>query len=255
MVNDLEIMGMDVWKFVDDLTMSEVVQKGLPSHIQEAVDSLSRQSFLHDFQLNEIKCKELRICFCKTSPTLDPVKVNGRPLEVVSSAKILGLNVSDDLKWNVHIAELVKKASSRLFSLKQLKRSAVAPSELVLFYVTCIRSILEYACPVFHRALPSYLSDDLERLQKRAMKVIYPLLSYTAALKESGLSTLHERREVISSKTFAAIKEDKSHKRHELLPKNTSGRYSLRNNRFFNLPKCKTERCKSSFIISHIFSQ
>ena len=135
------------------------------------------------------------------------VKVNGRSLEVVSSAKILGLNVSDDLKWNVHIAELVKKASSRLFSLKQLKRSAVAPSELILFYVTCIRSILEYACPVFHRALPSYLSDDLERLQKRAMKVIYPLLSYTAALKESGLSTLHERREVISLKTFTAIKK------------------------------------------------
>ena len=112
--------------------MSEIVQKALPSHIQEAVDSLSRQSSLHDFHLNEIKCKELRICFCKTSPTLDPVKVNGRPLEIVSSAKILGLNVSDDLKWNVHIAELVKKASSRLFSLKQLKRSAVALSELIL---------------------------------------------------------------------------------------------------------------------------
>ncbi|KAK2550309.1 hypothetical protein P5673_028999 [Acropora cervicornis] len=163
-------MGMDVWKFVDDLPMSEVVQKGLRSHIQEAVDSLSRQSFFHDFQLNEIKCKELRIRFCKTSPTLDPVKVNGRSLEVISSAKILGLNVSGDLKWNVHIAELVKKASLRLFSFKQLKRSAVAPSELILFYVTCIRSILEYACPVFHRAVPSYLSDDLERLQKRAMK-------------------------------------------------------------------------------------
>ena len=64
---------------------------------------------MHDFQPNEIKCKELRICFCKTSPTLDLVKVNGRSLELVSSAKILGLNVSDDLKWNVHIAELVKK--------------------------------------------------------------------------------------------------------------------------------------------------
>ena len=92
-------------------------------------------------RLNEIKCKELRICFCKTSPTLDPVKVNDRSLEVVSSAKILGLNISDDLKWNVHITELVKKASSRLLSLKQLKLSAVAPSELILFYVTFIRSI------------------------------------------------------------------------------------------------------------------
>ena len=143
-------MGMDVWKFVDDLTMSEVVQKGLPSHIPEAVDSLSRQSSLHNFQLNKMKCKELRICFRKTSPTLDPVKVNGCPLEIVSSAKILGLNVSDDLKWNVHIAEKqfqhCKKASSRLFSLNQQ-----SPSELILFYVTCISSIFEYGCPVFHQ--------------------------------------------------------------------------------------------------------
>lgn len=69
---------------------------------------------------------------------MDPVKVNGRPLEVVSSAKILGLNVSDDLKWNVHIAELVKKASSRLFSLKQLKRSAVPLVNL--FFSTLLAS-------------------------------------------------------------------------------------------------------------------
>ena len=68
------------------------------------------------------------------------------------------------------------------------------------------------------------------------------------------MTSLHERREFISLKTFAAIKEDKSHKLNELLPKNTTGRYSLRNNRpIFN--KCKTERCKSSFIISQIFSQ
>ena len=39
------------------------------------------------------------------------------------------------------------------------------------------RSILEYGSSVFHRALPSYLSEDQERLQKRAMKIIYPELS------------------------------------------------------------------------------
>ena len=44
----------------------------------------------------------------------------------------------------------------------------------MLFYITCIRSMLEYACPVFHRALPGYLREDLERLQKRALRIIYP---------------------------------------------------------------------------------
>jgi hypothetical protein len=37
--------------------------------------------------------------------------INNAPLEVVPHAKILGLNVSDNLKWNYHVSELVKNSS------------------------------------------------------------------------------------------------------------------------------------------------
>ena len=69
-----------------------------------------------------------------------------------------------------------------------LKKSYFATRELLLFYITCIRSILEYGSPVFHRTLPSYLSKDLERLQKHAMKIIYPELSYAKALEYKAVS-------------------------------------------------------------------
>ena len=105
--------------------------------------------------------------------------------------------------------ELVRKVSKSLYFLRQLKKSHVATRELFPFYITCIRSILEYGCPVFYRARgfglrptpeiptarkknlwypgkPSYQSEDLERLQKRTMKIIYPELSYKA-LELSGL--------------------------------------------------------------------
>ena len=82
------------------------------------------------------------------------------------------------------------------------------PAELILFYITCIRSILEYACPVFHRALPGYLSEDLERLQKRALRIIYPGMSCNQALEFSGLPTLFKRREEISSKLFNEVVGD-----------------------------------------------
>ena len=88
---------------------------------------------------------------------------------------------------------LVRKVSTRLYFLRQLKKSHVATRELLLFYITCIRSILEYGSPVFHRALPSYLSEDLERLG-RPMKIIYPELSYAKALELSRLLTLYDRR-------------------------------------------------------------
>ena len=73
--------------------------------------------------------------------------------QLVTSAKILGLNVSSDLKvlkWNSHIDSIVKKAKKRLYSLSQLKRSGLGTRELVKFFCTCIRPITD-ACPVCTR--------------------------------------------------------------------------------------------------------
>ena len=152
--------------------------------------------------------------------------------------------VPSDLKWNIHVNQLVKKVSSRLYCLRQLKRSAVAPKNLIIFYITCIRSLLEYACPVFHRALPGYLSDDLERLQRPALRIIFPSLSYSGAIVESGLTT---------QRTFNELANDNEHKLYHLLPIRSNSNYATRHQRKFNLPRVKTERCKNSFIISHIY--
>ena len=77
------------------------------------------------------------------------------------------------------------------------------------FYFTSralICSILEYRSPVFiqlYQVMISYLSEDQERLQKRAMKILYPELSYAKALELSGLLTLYHRRETNAAKLFA----------------------------------------------------
>jgi hypothetical protein len=64
------------------------------------------------FQLNSGKCKELRINFTKDPCRDEPVKVNDKHFEVVTSAKILGMTITDDLKWNVHVANILLKASN-----------------------------------------------------------------------------------------------------------------------------------------------
>ena len=66
------------------------------------------------------------INFNTNNPTsFDPVVVNGMPIDLVTSAKILGLNIFNDLKWNCHIDSIIKKAKKRLYSLSQLKRSGL----------------------------------------------------------------------------------------------------------------------------------
>ncbi len=180
--------------------------------------------------------------------------INGKPIDSVPHVKLLGRNISNDLKWNIHVDEIVRKVSTRLYFLRQLKRANVPIKELLLFYVTCLRPITEYACQVFHNGLPLYLVDDLERLQKRALRTIYPSLTYREALTASKLPTLYDRRDGLTKRLFNEISSNPNHKLYNLLPGRNSFTVNLRNKRSFNVPKCKTNRFKTSFICSNSIS-
>ena len=249
MINDIKINDSNIWKFVDDTTLDEIVGKNEESKVHTLIDDLTRQISESQFKLNETKCKELRIGFCKPRAMFDPIIVNGEMLEVVDSAKILGLTVSNNLKWNNHIDQIISKARKRLYFLSQLKRARVGTKELVLFFTTCIRPILEYASPVFHNGLTNYLSQDLERIQKRALRIILPWVSYEDALQSTGLRRLSHRRDGLSDKLFEEIVTDDSHKLYNLLPpRNETVNTTLRSSHRFNVA-FQTNRFKNSFII------
>ena len=108
-------------------------------------------------------------------------------LECVESAKLLGVTISNNLTWNMHIDQIIKKASKRMYFLIQFKRANVARHELILFYTSCIRSVMTYASPAFFYALPLYLKKDLENVEKRALSITCPGLAYRKALELSNI--------------------------------------------------------------------
>ncbi len=143
---------------------------------------------------------------------------------------------------------------SGLLFLKQLKRAKVNPKDMLLFYTTCISPVLECACSVFHHSLPQYLSNNIERLQKRALRIIYPDISYAEALVAAGISLLYERRQALSQTLFDKIMGDPSHKLHELLPPRNESTYCTRTRGYFELPICETHRFRNTFIVNHSFN-
>ena len=145
--------------------------------------------------------------------------------------------ITSDLSWNEHVNEIVKKASKRLYFLVQLKRAKLPCRDLVFFYAACIRSILVYAAPVFFYALPKYLQRELERVQKRALSIICPSLSYDEALNEAGIPTIISYCEDICDKVFNAALGNKDNKLNKLLTEANKAPNVLRNQRHFALPK------------------
>ena len=75
MINDLDTSA-DMWKYVDDISVSEIVDRGLKSELQVVVDDLATQSSREGFQLSETKCKYFRIGFSNTISDFDPVVLN-----------------------------------------------------------------------------------------------------------------------------------------------------------------------------------
>ena len=135
--------------------------------------------------------------------------------------------------------------------IRQLKRVNIQAKDLLTFYITCVRPVAEYACPVFHNALPAYLSAELKKLQKHATRIIFPFMPYKVALATAVLPSMYERRETITAKLFKDVISNPDHKLHSLLPTRNQSKYSLRNNRTYHLPEAKTNRLKNTFIYSN----
>ena len=89
--------------------------------------------------------------------------------------------------------------------------------------------------------------SDIERIQRRAMRISFPSLSYKEALVEAGLISLSVRRQSLTDKLFTKVTTDRENKLHHLLPEQRTCHYNLRKQRRFK-PVFKTN-CKSSFII------
>ena len=198
-------------------TMSESVAKNNPSFLQNYVNDFVTKSSSHGLQLKESKCKELCVDFSKSSRIFQPILINNKSIDVVSSVKQLGLTINADLKWNEHVMDICKKVSLHLYFLKQFKSAKVPPKQLVLFCTTCIRPVAEYACQVFHNSLPQYLSYEIEKLQKRAFRIIFPDLHYQEVLEQMNVQTLYDRRKILTEKLFSDIVVNDQNKLNILL--------------------------------------
>ena len=125
--------------------------------------------------------------------------------------------------------------------LRLLKRSNADTKTLIVVYITVIRPILEYACQVWHYDIENFLSEDIERIQKRALKIIAPSSSYGEALKITGITTLYDRRENMNNDKMT-----------DLFPDPYTSNYDLGLPRKFNNYVCKTDRFKQSFSLQMI---
>ena len=120
---------------------------------------------------------------------------------------------------------------------------------LIQIYKTFIRCNLEFSSNVWHSSLTKENRQDLERVQKAALKVIMKndYDNYENALKISGLQSLDERRDVISLKFAKNCLNNLNFSK--LFPKNQLKHEMRKRNSYkYAVKKTNTERLRRSSI-------
>jgi hypothetical protein len=104
---------------------------------------------------------------------------------------------------------------------------------------------------IWHGNLTNEQTRDIERIQKRALRIMLPELSYEEDLVKCKLKTLEGRRQDMCINLIKSLL-DPGHKLHELLPpkvceiRNRETRLS--GDKFYNF-NCRTQRFKHSAIV------
>ena len=257
MINDLEV-SLPMVKYVDDTTVSESLDNkdvvpGNETEINEVARQVLKYSVENNMKLNAKKTKEMRICFSRSHPQVQNIMINGEDIEVVDQAKLLGIWISSDLKWDRQIDDIHSKACRRIHYIITMKRAGFSTTKLVQMFGSLVRPVLEYAAPLWHSGLTKGQSDGIEDVQERVLRIIFPGKGYTDALKESGLAKLAVRRNDHCKKLFIQM-GDPAHKLHHLLPASMQNEQGLRSKFKYEPPKCRTMRYKNTFVPYCLFN-
>jgi ribonuclease P/MRP protein subunit RPP40 len=206
LINDL-IANVPLVKFVDDITAVEIVDPGACSHMQSVLDQIAHWSDVNFMEINTKKTKQMFFGLARSKTQHAPLVLGHDTIDTVSSFKLLGVNISDDLKWDEHINIICAKASKRLHYLSILKRSSVRDAELLLYYKTIVRPIIEYAYPVWQSGLTDDYRQRLEAIQRRAFRIISGTTDYDLQCAVYGIEPVSVRLKNLTRSFFDRINE------------------------------------------------
>ena len=252
LVNDAALTSTYRWKYVDDLSLVEVLPKTQQSSLQEYVDELGEWCAINDVTPKPEKCKAMQVSFLKNPlPQLD-ITIADVHLERVDSLTLLGVAIQSDLKWDNQVQQMISRAARRLYILSVLKKSGVNANDLVTIYKAYIRPLMEFGVPVWGSGITNTQSDKIERIQRRALRfIVYPAdLSYKQRLTRFNLPMLCERRNDLLLRFGRGLLKSERHR--DMLPATrqcVSHRSStLRSAHLLDLQRCKTQRYRNSAI-------
>ena len=112
--------------------------------------------------------------FLNNSP---PLIFNNNVIDRVNTHRHLGVYLTSNLDWSMQINDVCLRANRKLAVLRSVK--FLKRNTLDLLYKITVRSLIDYALPIYSNNLKLTDLARLDRLQYKAGKLVCGALHYT----------------------------------------------------------------------------
>ena len=197
-INDITaVVNCNIRLFADDTTIFITVDDPIEAAetLNSNLESISiwAKKWLITFSPPKTECLTVSR---KRNPFHPPIYFDGSAVSEVNHHKHLGITLSNDLKWEIHVNDIVSKAGKRADILSRLMYK-LDRKTLEVMYKSFIRPVIEYG-----DVLLSNITDGqaykLECVQKRCARVVCGGIRGTSRhvlYEELGWESLGSRRE------------------------------------------------------------
>ena len=264
-----------MFKFVDDLTVLELVMMGglltdynFKQHVasdigidelyipatslktQGNLNKISEWTDVNKMMINEDKSNYMVFSRSETEMATRLV-LNGQTIERKEETKIVGVWLTTWLDWDRNTRDMCRKAYARMTMLTKLKYVGVQTADLLEIYILYIRSLLEYCSVVWHSTLTVDQCQVIENVQKLCLKVIMgsEYSGYDNALVCCNLDKLSDRRQDRCLKFgLKTLLHPVYSDMFPVNPQILSAPHETRNSEHFQVNKAKSESYRQSTI-------
>jgi hypothetical protein len=201
-INDIAniFRGVEFLLFADDLKIYKRVKSVDDcSIIQNNLSNLYNWCSTNRLFLNVDKCKAVQFSRSKSKIGFE-YDLNGDKLELLHSIRDLGVIFDDRLSFVPHISEITSRAMRSLGFILRTVGCFNNLGTIKLLYYTLVRSILEYASPIWTPHFQVHV-NNIERVQRKFLRFInYKLgiprsnLDYRFLLETMNMEELAKRR-------------------------------------------------------------
>ena len=205
------------------------------------------EKFVSDNKMVINKKKTKIISFTKSRKWDFPPELtfsDGTQIEYISETKLVGVILSENLRWQKNTSYICDKARQKMWMLRRMVKLDLDVFTMYDVYTKEVRSILELAVPVWHSGLTKMQSNDIERIQRISFKIILgpKYTNYAQACHYLSAQTLQDRRDKLCLK-FARknLKSDQC-----MFTKVGSNLNTRQRTKLVREYKCKTARYQKS---------